>query len=552
VLPLASCAVTVIVCATPAVCVPLPVMTNCVAAPAVGVMLCVAEARPPLANVSVYAVPAVPLMPTPLNVAMPETAATVVVPSVVAPLLTVIVTDALLVVTTLPEPSLMATTGCVVNAAPLAEPAALVVSTSCVAAPALTVTVAGLPLTAVPLIVTPIVGELADPGAVYVAVQTPLTQVKLPSEPALGVATKTADVAPVMMLPKASFTVTVTVAVPFGATVAGLTDSVVVVALAAAALTTTLRRLPPAALSVPSVVATTAVSVFASTIDAVATPFVKVTLVALPKLVAETVGFVLFGATDAPLKVRLFAPVYVVAVLPLASSAVTVIVCATPAVCVPVPVITSCVAVPATTVTVAGLPLIAVPPIVTPIVGEPTVVGAVYVAVHTPLTQVKLPIEPALGVATKTADVAPVMMLPNASLTVTVTVEVPPGPTLAGLADSVDVVALAAAALTTTLRRLPPVALTVPSVVATTAVSVFTSTIDAVATPLVNVTLVALPKLVADTVGFVLFGATAAPLNVKLFEPVYVVAVLPFASCAVTVIVCATPAVCVPAPVITS
>jgi hypothetical protein len=229
-----------------------------------------------------------------------------------------------------------------------------------------------------------------------------------------------------------------------------------------------------------------------------------------------------------------------------ATAVPTVADCASP------PLIAICDAAPAVTVTVAGLPLIAVPPIVTPIVGEPTVAGAVYVAVHTPLTQVKLPIEPALGVATNTADVAPVMMLPNPSLTVTVTVDVPLGPTLAGLADSVDVVALAAAALTTTLRRLPPAALIVPSVVATTAVSVFTSTIEAVATPLVNVTLVVLPKFVADTVGFVLFGATAAPLNVKLFEPVYVVAVLPFASCAVTVIVCATPAVCVPAPVITS
>jgi hypothetical protein len=312
-LPLASRAVTVIVCATPAVCVPLPVMTNCVAAPAVGVMLCVAEARPPLANVNVYAVPAVPLMPTPLNVAMPETAATVVVPSVVAPMLTVIVTEALLAVTTLPDPSLIATTGCVVNAAPLAEPAALVVNASCVAEPAITVTVAGLPLTAVPPTVTPIVGELVVAGAVYVAVQTPLTQVNAPIEPALGV------VAPVMMLPKASFTVTVTVAVPLGPTLAGLTDSVVVVAFAAAALTTTLRRLPPVALSVPSVVATIAVSTVDRIIDPVATPLANVRLVLVPNAVPATVGFVLFGETDAPLNVRLFAPVYVVAVLPLAS-----------------------------------------------------------------------------------------------------------------------------------------------------------------------------------------------------------------------------------------
>jgi hypothetical protein len=173
-----------------------------------------------------------------------------------------------------------------------------------------------------------------------------------------------------------------------------------------------------------------------------------------------------------------------------------------------------------TTVIVTGLPLTLVPPILTVMVGEPAVPGAVYVAVHTPLTQVKVPIEPALTVGTNEAEVAPVTMLPKASFTVTVTVEVVLGDSVVGLALSVDVVALAAAALTTTLRRLPPVALTVPSVAATTAVSVLTSTIDAVATPLVNVTLVAVPKFVADTVGFVLFGAALAPLKVRLFAPV--------------------------------
>ena len=56
-----------------------------------------------------------PLMPTPEKVAMPLTALMVVVPTVVAPLLTVMVTEAVLVVTVLPKVSLMVMMGCVVN-----------------------------------------------------------------------------------------------------------------------------------------------------------------------------------------------------------------------------------------------------------------------------------------------------------------------------------------------------------------------------------------------------------------------------------------------------
>ena len=66
---------------------------------------------------------------------MPLTALTVVVPTVVAPVLTVIVTAAVLVVTVLPDASLMVMTGWVVNANSLAEPAALVDSVAWVAAP---------------------------------------------------------------------------------------------------------------------------------------------------------------------------------------------------------------------------------------------------------------------------------------------------------------------------------------------------------------------------------------------------------------------------------
>ena len=74
--------------------------------------------------------PAVPLIPTVVNVATPPTAATVAVPTTVAGEFTVMVTDAVLVVTVLPPASWTVTTGCVVNAAPLGAPAAGVVSAS--------------------------------------------------------------------------------------------------------------------------------------------------------------------------------------------------------------------------------------------------------------------------------------------------------------------------------------------------------------------------------------------------------------------------------------
>ena len=74
-------------------------------------------------------------MPTPEKVATPATALTVVVPSVVPLPLTVKVTGALLLVTTLPKASLMVMTGWVVNAESLAAPAAFVERVAWVAAP---------------------------------------------------------------------------------------------------------------------------------------------------------------------------------------------------------------------------------------------------------------------------------------------------------------------------------------------------------------------------------------------------------------------------------
>ena len=76
-------------------------------------------------------------MPTSEKVATPATALTVlmVVPTVVPLPLTVMVTEAVLVVTMLPKASLMVMMGWVVNAEPLALPFAEVVSVAWVAMP---------------------------------------------------------------------------------------------------------------------------------------------------------------------------------------------------------------------------------------------------------------------------------------------------------------------------------------------------------------------------------------------------------------------------------
>ena len=74
-------------------------------------------------------------MPTSVKVAIPLEALTVVVPTVVPLPLTVMVTEAVLVVTMLPKASLMVMMGWVVNAEPLALPFAEVVSVAWVAMP---------------------------------------------------------------------------------------------------------------------------------------------------------------------------------------------------------------------------------------------------------------------------------------------------------------------------------------------------------------------------------------------------------------------------------
>ncbi|CAM4376020.1 hypothetical protein AQBE111736_13875 [Aquirufa beregesia] len=94
-----------------------------------------------------------------------------------------------------------------------------------------------------------------------------------------------------------------------------------------------------------------ALSALYKTILAVATPLLKFNPVSIPKLEPATVGTVTgLGELAAPENVILCVPVYPVSVFPLTSLAVTVMVCAPPAVCVPVPVITNLVAVPGFTV----------------------------------------------------------------------------------------------------------------------------------------------------------------------------------------------------------
>jgi len=93
-------------------------------------------------------------------------------------------------------------------------------------------------------------------------------------------------------------------------------------------------------------------------------------------------------------------------------------------------------------------------------------------------------------------------------------------------------------ALTVTDNRFAPVVVSEPCVATIVADSALNNTMDAVATPFVNVNEVADPNAVPATVGAVAgLEETDAPVKVTAFAPEYVVSVLPFASSAVTVIV---------------
>jgi uncharacterized NAD-dependent epimerase/dehydratase family protein len=83
--------------------------------------------------------PGVELKPRPLKVATPDEAVAVPVPTT-EPIEGVAVTTLDAVVTLLPPESRTSIIGCVVNAVPYAEPAALRVTANCVAAPTVGVT----------------------------------------------------------------------------------------------------------------------------------------------------------------------------------------------------------------------------------------------------------------------------------------------------------------------------------------------------------------------------------------------------------------------------
>ena len=86
-------------------------------------------------------------------------------------------------------------------------------------------------------------------GAVYVAVHTPFVQLTVPTLPASTATVTSLDVAEVITLPLASFTVIVTLVVPFVSSDVDPTANVLVVALALPAVTVTLALVP--ALSAP-------------------------------------------------------------------------------------------------------------------------------------------------------------------------------------------------------------------------------------------------------------------------------------------------------------
>ncbi|CAM3914023.1 hypothetical protein AQAU111925_13235 [Aquirufa aurantiipilula] len=114
-----------------------------------------------------------------------------------------------------------------------------------------------------------------------------------------------------------------------------------------------------------------------------------------------------------------------------------------------------------------------------------------------------------------------VTVLPYASCAVKVFVPVKAVPFTCGLAKLTANLLKLAANTVTGNSCVFPVAEIVPSVVLITALSALYNTIDAVAIPLVNTTLVAVPKFVPSAVATVTgLLELAAPEKVKLFVPV--------------------------------
>jgi len=282
------------------------------------------------------------------------------------------------------------------------------------AAPAVIVSLAGLPEMFVPPIFAEMFTVVGAPGAVKVAVHTPLVQLTVPSEPASTASVTTLGVALVTTLPFASFTVTVIVAVPLTATELGEIASVEVAALTAPNVVVMFDVVPLSEPSVALTVCTVAATVLVVNVT-VACPAASVVDVGAEKLPP----FVLDHVTVLPL---------VAIAEPLASASCAVIVAVLPATTeLALDVTTYFAAVGAGTLIaiVFGLPEMLEPPIFAVSDAVPAPAGAVYVAVQTPFVQPTVPSVPRSTVVTTSAGVADVMMFPFASFTVIVTVVVP-------------------------------------------------------------------------------------------------------------------------------
>ncbi|CAM3491885.1 hypothetical protein AQEC111735_12085 [Aquirufa ecclesiirivi] len=304
-----------------------------------------------------------------------------------------------------------------------------------------------------------------------------------------------------------------------------------------AAETTTLKRSAPEVVTPPCVATRSAVSALYNFTKAVPTPLLKVTTVAVPKLisarslslaVAAVVGLVeLF----APEKTIDLSPVYPVAVFPLASLAVMVTVWLPPAVCVPVPVTMNFVAAPGFTVMLelvtavpetgvkVNVPAAEVPVKVKPRLvkfATPLVKSAALFNILVPDKPVIAPVKLVVTVILFPEALKLVTVFPYASSAVKVFVPVKAEPFICGLvkltANLVNV-----DSETVTDKRSPPTAKIVPSVAAIVADSALYNTMDVVATPLVKVKLVAVPSSFPPIVGAVAgLAELFAPENVML------------------------------------
>ena len=232
------------------------------AAPNVVVMFPLVPESTPSVPVTVCTVPAVVLLVN-VTVACPAASVTELAAEKLPPFVLDHVTVLPLVAITLPLAS--ANCAVIVTVLPAITELALDVTTYFVAvgAGAEMVRVLGLPEMFVAPIFAVSDAVAAVPGAVYVAVHTPFVQLTVPSVPRSTAAVTSLDVAVVITLPFASFTVIVTVVVPFVSSDVEPTANVLVAALGAPVLTLMFGLV--LAVFVPSV-ASLAVTVFEPTV----------------------------------------------------------------------------------------------------------------------------------------------------------------------------------------------------------------------------------------------------------------------------------------------